>query len=108
MEGTGVCYSERSDMADTHGTARVQVTSIDGNLTHPFRWEQVVDDVRRFGYDRLVQDKGQIPLDNTWIEFNGVRQDGSTQLASLGNPKKQPGNEPDLTLNLAWTQQGGC
>lgn len=94
-------------MAETHGTAKVLITSIDGNVTHSFRWDQTVDDVRKFGYDRLVQDKGQTPLSSTWIEYNGTRQDNGTQLASLVNPKKQPGNEPDLTLNLAWTQQGG-
>jgi hypothetical protein len=94
-------------MADLHGTARVFVTSIDGNVEHPFQWEQTVDDVRRFAYDRLVQDKNQVSLNNTWIERNTVRLENDVQLATLADPKKQPGKEPDLTLTLAWTQQGG-
>jgi hypothetical protein len=94
-------------MAEAHGTARVLITSIDGNVTHPFRWDQVADDVRRFGYDQLVNDKGQISFDNTWIEHDGVRLDGGTKLSAFGDPSKQPGNVPDLTMNLAWTQQGG-
>ncbi len=95
-------------MAETHGTLRALITSIDGNTTHPFRSDQTVDDVRQFGYERLVQDKGQIPLSSTWIEHSGTRLDNGTKLSTLVDPKKQPGNEPDLTLNLAWTQQGGC
>lgn len=94
-------------MAAPHGTLRVLITSIDGNITHPFRADQTVDDVRQFGYDRLVQDKAQIPLNSTWIELSGKRLNGNTELATLVNPKKQPGDEPDLTLTLAWTQQGG-
>lgn len=90
-----------------HGTARVLITSVDGNVTHPFRWEQTVDDVRKFGYEHLVQDKAQIPLNSTWIERANVRLDGATLLSDLVDPKKQHGNEPDLTLTLAWTQQGG-
>lgn len=93
-------------MAD-QGNARVQVTSVDGNLTHPFRWSQTVGEVRRFAYERLVQDKAQIPMNSTWVEFSGNRQNDETQLSSLAEPRKQPGNEPDLILNLAWTQQGG-
>lgn len=95
-------------MPDSQGTARVQITSIDGNVTHPFRWNQVVDDLRQFGYERLVQDKNQIALNSTWIEKDGARLDGGVRLEQLTEPAKQPGNLPDLTLNLAWTQQGGC
>ena len=96
-------------MAEAPGTARVLITSVDGNVTHPFRWDQTVDDVRRFGYDRLVQDKNQIALSSTWIEHAGTRQDGGKRLSDLGDPtRKNPGNVPDLTLNLAWTQQGGA
>ena len=91
----------------THGTARVLITSIDGNVEHPFRWTQTVDDVRRFGYDRLVTDKNQVPLSSTWIEMDGNRLDNARELSSLVDPKKLPGKEVDLTLNLAWTQQGG-
>jgi hypothetical protein len=90
------------------GTARVLITSIDGNMSHPFRWEQTADDVRRFGYDRLVKDKAQIALNATWIEHVGQRIDGGVQLAGLVDPKRHPGSESDLTLNLSWTQQGGC
>jgi hypothetical protein len=85
----------------------VLITSIDGNLSHPFRWDQVVDDARRFGYDKLVTDKGQISFESTWLEHSGVRLDGGTKLSTLADPSKQPGNVPDLTVNLAWTQQGG-
>lgn len=94
--------------AVNQGTARVLITSIDGNVSHPFRWEQIVDEVRRFAYERLVKDKAQIALNATWIEHGSRRVDGATQLADLVDPKKQPGNEPDLTLSLSWTQQGGC
>ncbi len=89
-------------------TIEVLITSIDGNLKHPFRREQTVDDVRRLGYDKLVRDKAQIPFESTWIEFAGKRQDGAIRLSALvpseGHEKK---HETDLTLNLAWTQQGG-
>jgi hypothetical protein len=97
-------------VADTHGTAKVLVTSIDGNVTHSFRLEQTVDDVRQFAYQQLVKDKGQIPLSSTWIEHSGQRQDNGTKLSMLIDPKKRREkneDEPDLTLNLAWTQQGG-
>lgn len=94
-------------MAAPHGTATVLITSIDGNVTHHFKWSDTVDDVRKFGYDHLVQDKTQVPLSATWIEQGGTRLNNSTELSSLVDPKKQPGKEPDLTLNLAWTQQGG-
>ena len=73
-------------MTDVHGTARLLITSIDGNVTHPFRWDQTVDDVKQFGYDRLVKDKSQTPISNTWMEFSGNRVDGSTKLSSLGDP----------------------
>jgi hypothetical protein len=92
-------------------TIRVLLTSIDGNLTHPFRGEQTVDDVRRFGYDKLVKDKAQIPFENTWIELLETRLDGSTRISSLVKPEKRDkdkGDDPDLTLSLVWTQQGGC
>jgi hypothetical protein len=97
-------------MAEKHGTVNILITSIDGNVTHPFRLDQTVDDVRQFGYQALVQDKGQISLSSTWIERAGTRIDNGTKLSSLVDPKKEEhGREdkPDLTLNLAWTQQGG-
>jgi hypothetical protein len=94
-------------MAEPHGTARIQVTSVDGNLTHPFRVDQTVDEVRVYAYDKLVQDKGQTPIESTWMEQGGTRLDGNTVIASLIDLTKQPGKEIDLTLNLAWTQQGG-
>ena len=96
-------------MAEARGTIKVLITSIDGNVTHPFRLDQTVDDVRQFGYQALVQDKGQISLSSTWIERAGTRLDNSTKLSSLIDPRKEHEREdqPDLTLNLAWTQQGG-
>jgi hypothetical protein len=58
------------------------------------------------GHHKVTLD-AVISFDNTWIEHGGVRLDAGTKLSALGEPTKQPGNVPDLTLNLAWTQQGG-
>lgn len=95
-------------MSDAHGTLHVLITSIDGNVSHPFRRDQTIDDVRRFGYERLVQDKGQVQLNATWIEYDGQRVDNGKSLNGLVGSEKQGGKPPDITLNLAWTSQGGC
>src|SRR5689334_19045216 len=48
----------------------VSVNSIDGNIKrHPFDATDTVGDVHGFSYDKLVQQKDQITLDRTWIEF---------------------------------------
>jgi len=50
-------------------------------------------------------------LSSTWIEFGDKRLPNDTVLASLIKPeaerKKEREDDPDLTLTLAWTQQGG-
>lgn len=90
-----------------HGTIRILITSIDGNTSHPFQRRQSVGDVRKFGYDKLVQDKRQVPLDSTWIEKDNRRLEDATVLDTLVTETRKPGNEPDLVLSLAWTSQGG-
>lgn len=91
-----------------HGTLRVLITSVDGNADHPFRREDTVGDVRRWAYDKLVRDKGQIQFDATWLEHGGQRVDDSRALRLFDLPgERQRGREIDLTLNLAWTTQGG-
>lgn len=86
----------------------VSVTSFDGNIKHhPFDATDTVGGVRRFAYDKLVQQKEQIPLDRTWIEFNRERQDDSIALSSLAERQQGGGPEADLTLSLTWDTGGG-
>ncbi len=86
----------------------VAINSLDGNIPHhPFNTTDTIGEVRRFAYDRLVQQKNQITLDRTWIEFNGKRIDDSIQLSTLANPDDASGSEPDLTVSLAWDTSGG-
>jgi hypothetical protein len=86
----------------------VSVTSFDGNIKHhPFNTGDTVGDVRRFAYDKLVQQKEQIPLDRTWIEFNRERQDDSIVLSSPAERQQGGGSEADLTLSLTWDTGGG-
>jgi hypothetical protein len=54
-----------------------------------------------------VQQKEQIPLDRTWIEFNRERQDDSIILSSLAERQQGGGPEADLTLSLTWDTGGG-
>jgi hypothetical protein len=90
-----------------NGTVRVQVTSMDGNLTHPFRVSQTVADVQQFAYERLVQDKSAIPLSATSIEAGGAGVAGSTKLGSLASGDEASGKGIDLSLALTWVSQGG-
>lgn len=86
----------------------VSITSLDGNIPHhPFNTTDTVGDVREFSYDKLVQQKGQITLDRTWIEFNGERIDDSTVLGTLATPSDSGGSKPDLTVSLTWDTSGG-
>jgi hypothetical protein len=93
--------------ANASETLRVQVTSIDGNLTHPFKATDTMATVRHFAYERLVQNKNQIAEATTWIEFGGSKQDEGTELASLVDPQKNKGNAIDVVVALVWPSQGG-
>jgi hypothetical protein len=105
--------SHRQQQEDTTVTAhesstvRVQVTSIDGNLTHPFRGAQTVADVQQFAYERLVQDKTTVPLTATSMEAGGEAVAGSQSLAALVGAAKGHGHDVDLSLALTWVSQGG-
>lgn len=93
--------------AGQQGTVRVQVTSVDGNFTHPFRTTQTVGDVRQFAYERLVQDKTAVPLTATNMEFGGHAVADSESLGALASGSKNPGRDIDLILALTWVSQGG-
>lgn len=86
----------------------VLVTSNDGHVKHPFDKTATVGEVREFAYDRLVRQKEQTPLAQTWIEFNGSRHDDSTVLSTLAEREQGGGPEADLTLALVWVTGGGC
>src|SRR5688500_12797164 len=47
---------------EEHGVVRVRVESTDGNFEHPFRVTQTVSELKAFAYNRLVEDKGSVPL----------------------------------------------
>jgi hypothetical protein len=86
----------------------VSINSLDGNIPHhPFNTTDTIGDVRKFAYGKLVQQKAQITLDRTWIEFSGDRIDDATLLGALANPDDNSGSQPDLTLSLAWDTSGG-
>lgn len=86
----------------------VSVNSIDGNIKrHPFDATDTVGDVHRFSYDKLVQQKDQITLDRTWIEFNGDRVDDSRVLSTLAGSGQGHGGEIDLVMSLSWDTSGG-
>jgi hypothetical protein len=97
----------------TSGNVRVLVTSVDGNLTHPFKPTDTVAEVQAFAYPRLVRDKAQVPLSATSMERslpNGTTAPltGRESIGSLVGPREPGhGNEIDLTLSLVWTSQGG-
>ena len=100
--------------ATTSGTLRVLITSVDGNITHPFKARDTVAELQAFAYGRLVRDQAQVPFSATSMERalpNGqtVPLSGSETLASLvGAPEKGNGNEIDLSLSLVWTSQGSA
>ena len=86
----------------------VSVNSIDGNIKHhPFDSTDTIGDVRRFSFDKLVQQKDQITFERTWMEFNGDRVDDSTQLSTLATRSQGGGPEADLILSLVWDTSGG-
>ncbi len=89
------------------GTVRVQVNSVDGNLTHPFKRTDTVADLQRYAYEKLVQDKTAIPLSATSIEFGGTALSAGESLGTLASGEKNPGHEIDLVVALTWVSQGG-
>lgn len=93
--------------SNDHGTVRVQVTSVDGNLSHPFKRDDTLADVQQFAYDRLVQDKSAVPLEATSIEVGGAARDLSTKLGTLAGTEKNPGRDIDLSVALTWVTLGG-
>lgn len=84
----------------------VLVTSVDGNLTHPFERDSSVGSVHQFAYDRLVKQSAQIPFDQTWLESSGQRLDDTAILKSLIADEHE-GREPHLTFALSWATAGG-
>lgn len=88
-------------------TIRVRITSIDGNIDHPFRPDQKIGEVHQFAYERLVRDKSQTSLASTWIEFGQQRIDDAQPLTSIVTPDRGHGDDIDVTVTLAWTSQGG-
>lgn len=86
----------------------VSINSFDGNIKHhPFKATDTIGEVRRFAYDKLVQQKEQITFDRTWIEFNRERMDDGMILAALAERQHGSGLEADLTLSLTWDTGGG-
>jgi hypothetical protein len=94
-------------MPEPHGELRVLITSVDGNTEHPFKPGDTILVVHEFGYKHLVKDKAATPFTSTWIEFKDRKIDDGTVLMALTTSKERPGNDPDLTVTLAWTTQGG-
>jgi hypothetical protein len=94
--------------SEKHRTIRVLVTSIDGRISHPFPPETTIGEVRKWAYEKIVQDRSAVALDATWIEVDGSRVDDAAKLSSLvPEPPHNPGSEVDLTVALSWTSQGG-
>ena len=85
----------------------VLVTSNDGHVKHPFDKTAAVGEVHSFAYDRLVKQKEQTPLAQTWIEFDGTKIDDSVVLSTLAEREQGGGPEADLTLSLVWITGGG-
>lgn len=85
----------------------VQITSLDGHEKHPFDKTDTVGDVHRFAYERLVRQKDQYPIGQTWLEHNSQRVDGSTILSTLAERQQGGGPEADLVLALSWNTEGG-
>ena len=85
----------------------VLVTSNDGHVKHPFDKTATVGEVHSFAYDRLVKQKEQTQLAQTWIEFDGTKIDESVVLSTLAERDQGGGPEADLTLSLVWITGGG-
>src|SRR2546430_12530200 len=95
-------------MADGHGNVKVLITSVDGNVTHPFKSDDTVSSVHAFAYEKLVQDQGQVPFATTSMEFGGQPVADSEKLGVLATRgEKRHGHDVDLVLALVWTSQGG-
>ena len=86
---------------------KVLVTSVDGRAQRAFRSDETINEVHKWAYPHVVQDKGAVPFGSTWIEHQGNRVDGTRVLSSFG-ASPQKGSDPDLTLGLAWQSQGGA
>ena len=84
----------------------VLLTSLDGNHKHPFEADETVGDAHEYAYKKLVRQKDQIPLERTWMEYDGSKREDSERLGDLVQ-QPQGGSEPDLTLALAWDFAGG-
>ncbi|MBB4637525.1 hypothetical protein [Longimicrobium terrae] len=93
---------------DEHGVVRVRVESTEGNLEHPFRVSQTVGELKRFVYDRLVQDKGNVPLSATYIQLGGKSVADSELIGGLATGGKNRGNEVDVVVSLGWPMSGGA
>jgi hypothetical protein len=89
------------------GTVRVQVTSVDGNLTHPFQRKASIGAVREYSYEKLVQDKTAVPLSATSIELDGNAISDSESVGTLALGREGHGKDVDLSLALTWVSQGG-
>jgi hypothetical protein len=85
----------------------VSVTSLDGDLKHPFDADDTVGQVHEFAYGRLVQQKNQFPIERTWIEFDRQKIESSRRLGSLAERSPGGGPDADLTLSLTWDMSGG-
>ena len=85
----------------------VLVTSNDGHVKHPFDKTATVGEVHSFAYDRVVKQKAQTPLTQTWIEFDGTKIEDSFVLSTLADREQGGGPEADLTLSLVWITGGG-
>jgi hypothetical protein len=90
-----------------HGTVRVRVESTDGNFEHPFRVTQTVGELKAFAYERLVQDKGSVPLSATYIQVGNTSVSDGESLGALAAGGKNPGNQMDLVVSLGWPMSGG-
>jgi hypothetical protein len=92
---------------EDRGTLRVLVTSVDGNVDHPFRPGVTVGEVRAWAYNKLVQDKGAVSLESTWMEHRDSRLEDVTELSDIEREPTKTGKDPDIVLALSWTSQGG-
>jgi len=87
---------------------KVLITSVDGNTTHPFKAEDSVGTVHAFAYEKLVQDKTQVPFGTTHMEHDGQPVADAEVLGTLAaRGQSRHGQDADLVLSLVWTSQGG-
>lgn len=93
---------------EEHGVVRVRVESTDGTLEHPFRVSQTVGELKQFVYDKLVTDKGNVPLSATYIQLGGKSVADSELVGGLAAGGKNRGNEVDVVVSLGWPMSGGA